>query len=86
MRKVYQEFTSANIIGVTVEHNGIQGGDAGHGGFVKIIIEDLGSTSMAIGGKETQKFELEIRGDCERETFISAFKMIVKELETHEIV
>ena len=82
-RKIYQEFTSANIIGVTVEHNGIKGGDAGHGGFVKIVIEDLASTSMELNGAQKTKFELKIRGDCERETFVSAFKMIIKELEDH---
>jgi hypothetical protein len=80
-KKIYQEFTSANIIGVTLEHNGFQGGDAGHGGFVKLVIKDLASTCMEVNGQECEKFELVFRGDTERHTFLSALKMVVKELE-----
>jgi hypothetical protein len=80
-RKIYQEFSSANIIGVTLEHNGFKGGDAGHGGYVKVVIEDLGSTCMELNGVECQKIDLVFRGDTERETFLSALKMIVNELE-----
>ena len=83
-RTIYQEFTSCNIIGVTLEHNGFQGGDAGHGGYVSIIIEDLGSTSIELNGEECKLVELVIRGDTERETFLAAFKMIVKELEDNK--
>jgi hypothetical protein len=85
-KKVYQEFTSANIIGVTLEHNGFQGGDAGHGGFVKLVFEDLASTSMELNGEECKKFQLIFRGDAERETFLSALKMIVQELENNPSV
>jgi hypothetical protein len=85
-KKIYQEFSSANIIGVTLEHNGFKGGDAGHGGFVKLIIKDLASTSMEVNGKDCQKFELLIKGDTERETFLSALRMVVKELENNPIV
>ena len=80
-RKVYQEFISANIIGVTLEHNGYQGGDAGHGGFVRIKIENIASTSMEVNRQESENVELIFRGDTERDTLISALKMIVKELE-----
>ena len=83
-RRIYQEFTSANIIGVTLEHNGLQGGDAGHGGFVRFTIEDLASTSMEVNGEESEKFELLFRGDTERDTFLSALKMVVKELEENQ--
>ena len=82
-RNIYQEFTSANIIGVTLEHNGFQGGDAGHGGYVKIIIENLASTCMELNGQECEKIELVFRGDTERETLLSALNMIVKELEAN---
>jgi hypothetical protein len=80
-KKIYQEFISANIIGVTLEHNGFQGGDAGHGGFVKLVIENLASTCMEVNGEECEKFELVFRGDTERYTFLDALKMVVKELE-----
>jgi hypothetical protein len=80
-KKIYQEFSLANIMGVTLEHNGFGGGDAGHGGFVKLTIENLGSTDMSLNGVDCNEFELMFRGDSERETFLSALKMIVKELE-----
>jgi hypothetical protein len=85
-KTIYQEFVSANIIGVTLDHNGLQGGDAGHGGYVTIGIRNMGSTSMEINGKPTDEFCLTIRGDAERETFLAAFKMIVKELENNPTI
>jgi hypothetical protein len=85
-RKIYQEFTSHNIIGVTLEHNGFGGGDAGHGGFVKLKIKNLASTDMTLNGIDCDEFELMFRGDSERETFLSALKMIVKELEENESI
>jgi hypothetical protein len=80
-RKIYQQFNSANIIGVTLEHNGFGGGNASHGGFVKLTIENLSSTYMTLNGNDCNEFELIFKGDSERETFLSALKMIVKELE-----
>jgi hypothetical protein len=82
-KKIYQTFTNANIIAVTLEHNGFHGGDAGHGGFVKITIEDLASTYMEVNGKESSKFELLLKGDAERTTLLEALKMITKELENN---
>jgi hypothetical protein len=95
IRKVYNEFTSANIIGVTVEHNGYHNGDAGHGGYVKITIKDLASTAMECNVVENMGFldvyqhddvaaiELIFRGSTERATLLAALKMAVKELEEH---
>ena len=40
-RKITKEFISANFLETTVEHNGCHGGDAGHGGFVKITFENI---------------------------------------------
>jgi hypothetical protein len=36
---------------------------------------------MSLNGVDCNEFELMFRGDSERETFLSALKMIVKELE-----
>ena len=80
-KKVYQEFTSANILGVTVEHNGFQGGDEGHGGFVRIAFKNKSSTSMQLNGKYCDSFDFTFRGDTERDTLVSGLKMIVKELD-----
>lgn len=90
IRKVYNEFMSANIIGVTVEHNGYQGGDHSHGGYVKIIFNDLSSTVMEAthipnnqGYGGNGKIELIFKGSSERATLLAALKMAVKELEEH---
>ena len=84
MRRLYKQIEGHNIIGLTVIHNGLKGGDAGHGGFIRIEIEDYASTSMEVNGDaECQKIVLTIRGDSERETFIEAFKAIIDELESY---
>ena len=88
-RKIYEEFVSANIIGVTLEHNGFQGGDSGHGGFVRIVIKNLACTAMEVNNipcEEGEQVELKFMGDCERETLIDALKMIVKDLEAHPYI
>jgi hypothetical protein len=85
-RKIYQQFNSANVIGVTLEHNGFQGGNATHGGFVKLNIENLSSTNMSVNGIDCGSFEVTFRGDSERETLLSALKMVVKELEQNETI
>ena len=82
--KIYEEFSSCNILGVTLEHNGYGGGDAGHGGYVKITIEDIASTWMEVNGHETEKVELLFRGDTERDTLLSSLEMIVKELKKEQ--
>lgn len=83
-REIYKEFASANTIGVRLQHNGFKGGDAGHGGFVRITIKDIASTVMFVNGQESNEFQLEFCGDAERETLLSALKMIVKELEDNK--
>jgi hypothetical protein len=81
---VEKEFTSANIIKVTLSHNGYGGGDAGHGGYVNIKITNLSGTDMSVNGEQCSAFELHIRGDAERDTFMKAFKMIAKELKRNK--
>jgi hypothetical protein len=86
VRKVYQEFVGMNILGVTVEHNGLCGGDAGHGGFVSLTFRDIGSTAMYINGMECDVFEVCFKGDSERDTLIKALEMVLSELNSHERV
>jgi hypothetical protein len=81
---VEQEIVDCNIIKVTIEHNGIQGGDAGHGGFTRFTIKDEASTCMYVNGVESSKFTLEFRGDSERRTFIEALKVALETLSGHE--
>jgi len=86
MRTIKQEICGANIIELTISHNGYRGGDSGHGGFVEISIKDLAGTDMMINGKEVNEFTLRVQGDSERTTFLDAFKVIVNELENNRKV
>lgn len=82
LRKIEQEFRLCNILHVKLEHNGLQGGDGGHGGYVKMNFENEGAL-IIVNGKECEKVELIFRGDDERITLVDALKMIVKELEEY---
>jgi hypothetical protein len=80
LTKIQQDFTLCNILHVTLEHNGYQGGDAGHGGYVKMNFNNEGA-AIQVNGEECEEVELIFRGDDERLTLVDALKMIVKELE-----
>ncbi len=85
-RKLTKEFISANVLETTVEHNGCQGGDAGHGGFVRITFRDLSCTSMEVNGVECEEFSFEFQGSAERETLINSLEMILDELKNNNRV
>lgn len=86
IRKSIKEFASMNILEVTVEHNGYQGGDAGHGGYVKITYKDLGGTSMELNGEDYcgEEFTIIFKGSTERYTFVESLKFILEELKSDE--
>ncbi len=81
-RKITKEFISANFLETTVEHNGCHGGDAGHGGFVKITFENISSTMMLVNGKRCEKFSFEFQGSTERQTFVESLQFILDELKS----
>jgi len=85
-RKLTKEFISANVLETTVEHNGCKGGDAGHGGFVKITFNDLSCTMMLVNGIECEEFSFEFQGSAERETLIDSLEMILDELKNNNRV
>ena len=85
-RKLTKEFISANVLETTVEHNGCKGGDAGHGGFVKITFNDLSCTMMLVNGIECEEFSFEFQGSAERETLIDSLEMILDELKNNKRV
>lgn len=85
-RKLTNEFASMNILETTVEHNGCQGGDAGHGGFVRITFKDVSSTSMEVNGVECDEFSFEFQGSAERETLIASLQMILDELKNNKFL
>jgi hypothetical protein len=76
-----KEFVGANILGCEVYHNGYQGGDAGHGGYVTIHFKDICSTSMMLNGKYVEEFKFTFQGDSERDTLINALEYISHELK-----
>tara|TARA_Y100001938_G_C8002248_1_gene385352 strand:- start:595 stop:945 length:351 start_codon:yes stop_codon:yes gene_type:complete len=81
------QLVSANILSVEVQENGIKGGDAGHGGFVKIKLTDDACTSMEarVNGdalREAEVVEIVFRGDTERDTLREALKSVVDALDT----
>ena len=82
LRKIEETFTLCNILEVKLEHNGLQGGDGGHGGYVKMNFSNQGA-AIEVNGEECEEVELIFRGDDERLTLVDALKMIVKELEEH---
>jgi len=71
---------SLNIIELTISHNGYQGGDSGHGGFVEVTIENYACTAMFLNGQEVEKFTIRFEGDCERDTLETACNLIANEL------
>ena len=80
IRKVYQSFSSANLLSVTVEHNGVHEGDAGHGGYVKLLFKDEGGTCMEVNGEKSEQVEIILKGSTERDTLIKALMAILREL------
>lgn len=85
-----QEFIHFSIFEVTVETNGYQGGDAGHGGFLKVDLRDLGATNWECNvdgyfGKERinlpKSVELIFRGDSEIQNFYESIKHIKEYLD-----
>ena len=87
-RKITKEFIQANILETTVEHNGCQGGDAGHGGFVRITFSDLSGTAMEVNNIDYcgSEFSITFKGSSERETLIDSLDMILTELKNNKTV
>src|SRR5581483_9882659 len=80
-----EEFSSANILRVTVGTNCPHGGDTGHGGRTVLILEDLGGTDLRCscdGGpvSSTQRIEIVLGGDTECDTFIDALEYAAQTL------
>ena len=75
-------FASMNVLETIVEHNGYHGGDAGHGGYVKITFKDLSATSMEVNGVECEEFSITFKGSTERTTFVESLQFILDELKS----
>jgi hypothetical protein len=81
---VIYEITSANTLKVEAGTTGYMGGDSGHGGRTYFKIRDLGSTDIKVGFTDkynlysTDGFYVELGGDCELDTMITALSCVIK--------
>jgi hypothetical protein len=75
-----------SILWTTIKHNGKVSGDAGHGGKVTIefksdyIDQNYGSGTFIIQPTGRESYEIELKGQWERNQFVEALKKIVEEL------
>ena len=68
-----KQFTSANIIEVTVASNGLKGGDSVHGSKTYFSLEDISSTDMVIRTLRS-KVGMKLDGDSKLQTFIESLR------------
>lgn len=81
-----REIINCNILEVEAGTTGYRGGDAGHGGRTYFRIRDLASTAMEARVEksrwgDTECIEVELGGDAELETIITALQFIVRVLD-----
>lgn len=85
-----QEFINFSIFEVTIETNGYHGGDAGHGGFLKVEFKDSSATGWECIVDKYDEYEkteqprsvkLTFRGDSEIENFYESIKYIKEYLD-----
>jgi hypothetical protein len=70
------------LYNLEIIHNGIQGGDAGHGGFVVMSIRGFDGT-LYVNGRETIAITIRVEGDAERQALIDICSSIIDELENN---
>jgi hypothetical protein len=71
--------------------NGPQGGDAGHGGFLRVTFRNMGSTCIEVGvdGETSEPADavaITFRGDAEIRAFIESIKFLAAKLQAVESV
>ena len=80
------EYKNACLGSVTYETNGLQGGDAGHGGYLLIrFATERGSTALEVDVNGTQlgnvdTVSLKFRGDAEIGSAIECLEYLVDQL------
>lgn len=81
---VIYEITSGNTLEVEAGTTGHMGGDSSHGGRTYFKIRDIGSTDIKVGFTDkdnlysTDGFYVELGGDCELDTMITALSCVIK--------
>lgn len=86
-----QTITDACVTKFTIQSNGQQGGDAGHGSMTHLTIKDLAGTYMTVqardlSGKtaldlETQEITISFGGDAEFRNFCKGIEFINNQLK-----
>ncbi|MEU8531715.1 hypothetical protein [Streptomyces parvulus] len=75
MTSAVGEFWDASALRVRVETNGLQGGDAGHGGWAEVTIQFLtGDSFETPDGSHTQEIHFKVGGDAEISTLAAALE------------
>lgn len=69
----FKEITSACILGVSVQTNGPQGGDSGHGCRTHLTFHNIASVDMEVDADD-QTIRLVFGGDCELECLAEALR------------
>jgi len=82
--KVEIELTDACILYTEMEHKEFQGGDCGHGCFVRITFKSEAGAAIFLDGEQREGFTFEFCGDAERRTLTTALELLVKELKAQQ--
>lgn len=81
-----KEFYGANIIRAAISDTGSKGGDAGHGCYVQLNLENIASTDWEVTTwyekGRPERLLIEFYGDSERKTLIEALEFFLTELKS----
>ena len=78
VRLIRGRATSCNVIGFTAGTTGYRGGDSGHGGRTFFtIFDELSSDILATTSCDGRELRVELGGDSELDTIITALESIV---------
>ena len=80
------------VAGVEFRTNGLQGGDAGHGGFLTITLRNDASTDLAVSVdghpeiRPVQSLTLTFRGDAEFDLATEMFEFLAEKLSWTDVL
>ncbi|MFD9847253.1 hypothetical protein [Streptomyces parvus] len=80
MRHTGAEFHNGAILGVEVSTNGLQGGDAGHGGRVEVVLTNLAMMDLRDESGYQEKIVIKAGGDMEMALIASGLEWAGQEL------
>ncbi|MFE2118440.1 hypothetical protein ACFXAY_34275 [Streptomyces microflavus] len=80
MRHSSAEFNNGAVLGVEVSTNGPQGGDAGHGGRVEVVLTNLAMMDLGDESGYREKIIVKAGGDMEMALLASGLEWAGQEL------